>query len=125
MDSIYACHFKAAGWAVAVAAYTLRIRASDRMSPGLINLTLTIQDTPTYMMAVQLNDIHIYWIAIGSGSHLRRNMPSCNDTDYNNKNDHLKNVFQYDQLIIILLREQKAQGLHAQLDAMHMSGHCP
>ena len=76
MDSIYACHFKAAGWAVAVAAYSLRIRASDTgraVSPGLINLTLTIRDTPTYMMAVRLNYIHIYWIAIGSGSHLRRN----------------------------------------------------
>ena len=76
--------FKAAGWAVAVAAYTLRIRASDMgglskwtVSPGLINLTLTIRDTPTYMMAVRLNYIHIYWIAIGSGSHLRRNTHHC------------------------------------------------
>ena len=73
---MHACHFKAAEWAVAVPAYSLRIWASDTgraVSPGLINLTLTIRDTPTYMMAVRLNYIHIYWIAIGSGSHLRRN----------------------------------------------------
>ena len=53
-----------------------------KFNPGTVFLYLAGNDvtllhcvsfTPFSVVAVRLNDIHIFWIAIGSGSRLRRN----------------------------------------------------
>ena len=40
-----------------------------------VTLLHCVSFTPFSVVAVRLNDIHIFWIAIGSGSRLRRNGP--------------------------------------------------
>ena len=42
-----------------------------------VTLLHCVSFTPFSVVAVRLNDIHIFWIAIGSGSRLRRNMLEC------------------------------------------------
>ena len=46
-----------------------------------VTLLHCVSFTPFSVVAVRLNDIHIFWIAIGSGSRLRRNSASPSDSE--------------------------------------------